>query len=218
MHLAAYYIYHNEFGIKNQTINFGGKYFYTLCEVENRKIKVSRILNEKYIHCFYDDKGKLTQVSAIVGRNGTGKTTLIKSVINQLNSYLKNKSNYFVFEDENEILLVNSEKNTITNLDDFEIEKGITLKNTKIGVSSIYYSPHLDFKEEIGDIDISLDKILTDDLDDYTNLNHHASFVNPIKQNEFNNFKRQLEMQEFKKINEALTKSFGLPKPKKIRW
>ena len=120
MHLAAYYIYENGFGIKNQTINFGGKYFYTLSEIENKKIKIERKLNQKYIPNFYDDTRKLTQVSAIVGRNGAGKTSLIKSVSNQLSRYFENNRNYFVFEDGEEITLVDYDKKTTYSSDLFE--------------------------------------------------------------------------------------------------
>ena len=103
MQLAAYYISSNEFGLKNQTVNFGGKYFYTLTKDSRRKIVIKRNPNPKYIPKFYSNEN-LTLVSAVVGRNGTGKTTLIIDIIKCLSGD-RDSSNILLFEKDEKVLL-----------------------------------------------------------------------------------------------------------------
>ena len=81
MQLAAYHIINSELGVKDQTVNFGGRYFYKLSENDERKIVIRRTSNPKYIPNFYSADKKLTLVSAVVGRNGTGKTRLLTEMI-----------------------------------------------------------------------------------------------------------------------------------------
>lgn len=216
MQLAAYHIINSDLGIKNQTVNFGGKYFYELSENAERKIEIQRTLNPKYISNFYSADEKLTLVSAIVGRNGTGKTRLLTEMIECI-SGSRRSSNILLFEEGEKVLLffgnVDSEqgisgntKREFINPDDFNIE--VLREN----IESIYYSPHLDHKDGVSGIDLSLDKIIYEDLEEAENLSRFTNPLNPMKQHEFNNFKRQASF-ILSAISKELYNQFNLPQP-----
>jgi len=216
MHIAAYHIFSSELGIENQTINFGGKYFYKLKENAERKLIIQRTPNPKYISNFYDKSGKLTSISAIVGRNGAGKTRLLIDMIECI-SGARRSSNVLVFEEGEKVLLffgnVDQEKGIGGNTTyEFVKPKDFSAEVLKKNITSIYYSPHLDHRDEIPDIDISFDKIIYDDLEDEENLGRFANRLNPIKQHELNNFKRQASFIN-SNISKELYNSFDLPKP-----
>lgn len=94
---------------KGQTINFGGKYIYTFEEdSEDQIVLKEKKENLKYIENFWFDNIQL--VSAIVGENGTGKTTILNS-LREHYSFCK-----FIYEvqDSNEhIISDNAEVNEI---------------------------------------------------------------------------------------------------------
>jgi len=217
MHLAAYYISSNEFGIENQTINFGGKYFYKLEESKSAKLKVTRILNEKYIPKFYDETEKLTQVSAIVGRNGTGKTTLLKSLIYEINLYQERSGNILIFEKADNIILIRSDYQIKKDNEIIEVSDDIKVINSDLKINTIYYSPHLDNKGALGDIDLSVDSFLYNDLAEVEYLSYFTNTPNPITQHKLNNFRRQMGLYFSDEISKVLHVSFNLPRPDRIK-
>ena len=83
-----------------QILNFGGKNFYSFT-VDNieKKISVSFIENENYISNFWNST--IQNISAIVGSNGSGKTSLLKS-INK--SFQDNTHAVFIYENIKEDL------------------------------------------------------------------------------------------------------------------
>jgi hypothetical protein len=216
MQLVAYHIFNSELEIKHQTINFGGKYFYELKENPERKIIIERILNPKYIPNFYDENEKLTLISAIVGRNGAGKTRLLIDIIECI-SGARGSSNILVFEEGEKVLLffgnVDQEKGIRGNTKhEFVKPKEFSTEFFKKNITSVYYSPHLDHRDGIPEIDLSFDKIIYDDLDDEENVGRFTNRLNPIKQHELNNFKRQASFIN-STISKELYNSFDLPKP-----
>lgn len=92
-----------------QTINFGGKYIYTLDENSNEEVYLKdRKENPKFIEKFWLNKVSLA--SAIVGENGTGKTTILNLLRNPY-SFCK-----FIYEKENSeeyVIAENAEINEI---------------------------------------------------------------------------------------------------------
>jgi hypothetical protein len=46
MQFVAYYIDSNGFGTKNQTVNLGGKYFYTLTKRQKEELKFAEPLTQ----------------------------------------------------------------------------------------------------------------------------------------------------------------------------
>ncbi len=77
--LSAFFIEkHRLFGT-GATINLGGLYFYQIELLENRDLSISRKKNENFVDDFFGSE--ISMVSAIVGGNGAGKTSLILEVI-----------------------------------------------------------------------------------------------------------------------------------------
>ncbi|RXR20193.1 AAA family ATPase [Flavobacterium stagni] len=104
MRLAAIYLPSNE-NFKEDTINFGGRYNYFITK-NNSEYKLKRILNENFIENFFSNE--ISNISVIVGKNGVGKTYLLKKI-------LKSDDLLLVFESDYEYLkkqwLISSSKN-----------------------------------------------------------------------------------------------------------
>ncbi len=92
-----------------QTINLGAKYIYTFEEDSNGDINLKdKMKNEKFIETFW--LNNINLVSAIVGENGTGKTTIL-NLLREPYSYCK-----YIYEDPNSddyIITDNSEVNEV---------------------------------------------------------------------------------------------------------
>lgn len=77
------YLYIKNFrNLKNQNINFGGEYRFQYNESTNELITLK---NELYIKDFYDINGKgakVLNVSSIIGKNGTGKSSILNFIKN----------------------------------------------------------------------------------------------------------------------------------------
>ncbi|HDR6268311.1 TPA: AAA family ATPase [Bacillus cereus] len=69
---------YNDF-LKGQGFNFGGEYIFEYKVVDNKLIIKK---NENYIRNFFNtqESGNISNVSAIVGRNGVGKSTIIEAM------------------------------------------------------------------------------------------------------------------------------------------
>ena len=147
MLLAAYYIHENKFGIKKQTIIFGGNYFYDLKETSEGEIKITRKLNEKYIPDFYSDENKkLVNLSAIVGGNGTGKTSLVIDISECISGYMRSE-NILIFEEGKRVLVFFGNTDTemgVRNNKRWRIEPTTNFSHTelKLNIKTVYYSSH----------------------------------------------------------------------------
>ena len=137
MRLVALYIEDHFLFEKPQTINFGGKYFYTFIDATT----IIREENPKYIDNFYSDK-TIELVSAIVGKNGSGKTSMLKVIIESLHNRLLSFSNFSaIFEDGKQIYISPTDLYHRKRYDTTFDYKPFSLKS-----QTLYYSPFLDFK------------------------------------------------------------------------
>ena len=154
MRLVSLYIDDHFLFEEPQTLNFGGNYFYEFFDATT----ITRKDNSKFIDNFYSEN-TIQLVSAIVGKNGTGKTTILKAIIEALQNRLQNYATYTaIFEDgEDTYLSPINHYNKDKYLTTFKYEP-LTLKS-----QTLYYSPFLDFKEPIDGIDLSYDTILEND-------------------------------------------------------
>lgn len=191
--LAALYIEDHFLFDQAQLINFGGRFIYSL-DGET----ISKIDNEFYIPNFYS-QGAILSLSAIVGKNGAGKSSLldlITEIINKTYGYRY----VLIFEDNQKILV---QTNTRIKFDfDHEI---FTAK-----FITFYYSPYLDFKTEKNGQDLSLDNIIEKDLENINDIRKSNDTVNPLQQLKMRNWIRQMEFIN-SKIGKKFCETFDLP-------
>lgn len=223
MRIAAIYIEDHEYLFDEaQTINFGGEYLYTFSKIEDDGIVVSRKRNDKFIEGLFqltDTESKITQLNAIVGQNGAGKSTIIdvmRSVFIDHKYALPQSKSLFLVESK-------SDKIPLVLRNDFGkiilIENGNKSElnlGSHLSLQSIYYSPHFNYNfnrnfDDFDDHDISFDKILELDLKPLTEGNYEGDvayfspsqellFKNTVRQIEFLNSELIVEKEVFKSI------------------
>lgn len=92
MRIAAVYIPAGSlpyiFGDKDITINLGGRYFYELGEIHGRTKIISKTKNNKFIEDFWG--ADIMQLSAVVGANGTGKSSILQTMKNGCQFVMEN--------------------------------------------------------------------------------------------------------------------------------
>ena len=179
MILSAIYIENHFLFEKPQIINFGGKYLFSIDE--NKKI--SKEENKSYIPNFYNPDSILL-LSAIVGKNGAGKSSLLEIISNALNSQYGFIST-IIFED-NDLIYISNKSDIKFNFQNDEIR----LNNT---INTFYYSPYLDYKSERNGFDLSLDNIIREDLNDIENIRKGNERVEPVQHLKMRTWLRQIE-------------------------
>ena len=146
MRLAAIFIPNNSlpyiFGIKHQgqTVNFGGKYLYEIDENEGQIVITKRKLNEGFINNFWGIG--ISLVSAIVGRNGTGKTSILRALNQESDVKHINVVHIFEEDDKEDIIYLLNETSKV-----IESQLNIECKDFSINnIEKQYYSPVLDYE------------------------------------------------------------------------
>lgn len=173
---------------KGQTINFGGKYIYKFGEDSNYEIQlIEKKENKQFINFFWLNNIQL--ISAIVGENGTGKTTILNSF---RFLYPSCKFIYESIEGEDYILSDSPEKNEI-----------------------IYYSSFLNinqsYSENANFKDLSKYQLMIDDTN-----NENLDLTTLLELHNSENLKRWIKFIEFKNKN-VLLKKISLPKFDRIK-
>jgi hypothetical protein len=202
MYISALYLKDHFLFDQPQTINFGGKYIYDFSNI----LGITRKPNERYIENFYSNKN-LELVSAIVGRNGTGKTTLLRDLISFLNDRGYGYDYILFLENENITYKVSSK--IVYGCDFVE-------KHLDIILDTIYYSPYLDFKESIEGIDLSYDAFIEQDFKEAENKYFEDNKIDYKRWLKSRNSIRILEFQSSKYSNE-LNAFFDFPEIKRAR-
>lgn len=166
MRIAAIYIPKNTlpfiFGENHQgqTLNLGGNYEYDFNET-NTKIRVKKgIENNTFINDFWGQN--ISSITAIIGKNGVGKTSLLRALNNPIDS--GNRKLVYVLELNNPI------ENKIVN----ETNKQIVSKITNIlngdkhsSFEPLFYSSTLDYDLRDTLSPIALINYFKDNLENY---------------------------------------------------
>lgn len=197
MILSAIYIENHFLFEKPQIINFGGRYFFSI--LENGKI--SKEENKSYIPNFYNEDNVLL-LSAIVGKNGAGKSSLLQIISNSLNNQYGYSSAIIIYEDNDKVLVSENSNSKF----DFHHEI-IKLNNT---INTFYYSPFLDFKNPKSGFDLSYDIILENDLQDINLIRKSNSEILPLQQLKMKNVQRQMNFKN-SEVGKEICKVFGIP-------
>lgn len=159
---------------KGQTINLGGKYIYTVEEnSENEILLKDKKDNPKYIENFWLNNIQL--VSAIVGANGTGKTSLLKCLITKLSSIPASRNCIIIYEDTDTVKIINETSFQFESSYNYQIIKKIS----ELSESFLYYSPNLDYDVSSIDSPISLVSYHDNNLVNYylSNIKRHLFFL-----------------------------------------
>ena len=203
--LTAHFLTNHDYlNYPEQVINFGGRYLYELISAGD-EIIFSRQRNPAFQEEFFNISGshkKLSNVSAVVGQNGVGKSTILNSIrqhfIEKPNA-LPFCNSVMLFENGDKLTYSSNEENAMVCLQ--EDGKRTALKKMKKScVGTIFYSPHLDLKynpnfDEVDFHDISLDRYLELDLVDLGSRGTNDNGIDyPIKQELlFKNSRRQIQ-------------------------
>lgn len=192
MRLVAFYIMKNSlkhvFGSENidgynelpRTINLGGKYLYNFEEVEKNKFVLKRDENKQFINDEFwkeNKEDKLSLVSAIVGANGIGKTSLLRYINSNDRDPLSTDC-LRIFEIKSKIIVYKDDLNglEITTNGNFNVE---IRDKSSIGTTFNYkfYSPMLDFDLIDAKSSLALVSHFGNSIDDYFYDSVHRNFI-----------------------------------------
>lgn len=131
-------------------INFGGEYIYDFLYKDDEKvIEIKREKNSNYIENFFGEN--ISLLSSIVGSNGSGKTSLINSILLNINN-----TSIGIIDCDVIVLIFESEDKIDFIFCDYSDEK-ITIETNELKVNSIdkknsnittiFYTPILDIRE-----------------------------------------------------------------------
>lgn len=188
MRLVAIYIKQHDYLFdKPQMINLGGKYFYECIPNEMGKLGIKRVENKNFIENFWGDN--ISLVSAIVGENGVGKTSILKELVMSFDRFRQGTSFdniAFVYEINNTFIV------------DTKLE--FISEKTKEDFSKVrieYYNPVLDY-----------------DLQDISGyINPSNIFKNTLEEYHLNILKYQV-LFNYSPVSESLKKIYENDFPK----
>lgn len=148
-------------------VNIGGEYIYNV-EKSDKGFIINRDPNPEYIPLFFDsvdNNGCLNNISAIVGENGAGKTSILNFIL-ELMRYSNPSFGFVIGEDEEGVPIILGQHT----LNIFFKNKQIDSYNE---VFKIYYSPFLNYVNHSENnfhakfANLSFDSVLLRDLDSF---------------------------------------------------
>lgn len=188
MQIVYYYIEELN-DIKQQNINFGDKYIFNYDPITK---ELTAEENELYIENFYGDNINIT---AIIGENGSGKTSLIKNLMG-LRDILTYEQNFILISKDNENYTLHSSKIEYINLTNIKfVENDIVIKydninETKIteGHSPVYKDSNIIYYNNIFDLDENILYSYNNYNNTLINISSKATLNSLINSNNYNLF------------------------------
>ncbi|MCY0971034.1 hypothetical protein [Chryseobacterium wangxinyae] len=142
------------------TLNLGGQFNYEV-RIQSEVLLVLKNENQNFIPDFFGNK--INQISAIVGANGTGKTSILRNLVKELSSNPKGRNCLLVYENDENIYIINETDYEFIETPSFQsVDDQIQFKE-----SILYYSPNLDYDIENINSPISLVNYHKQSLADY---------------------------------------------------
>lgn len=204
MRLTALFIENHEYDFGGYTLNFGGHYSYEV-KFGDGNTRITRTKNDNFIDNFFDESGTITNVSAIVGNNGSGKTTTIFEALKVLN---ENYHKGIAFWEEREVTYINHYHTSLPPIKlEGDWDSGYKTIDKEVG--TIYYSPYLDHKLGANGIDISADRYLREDLVNLDSTFDASSKVVISDRLKRADYKRFISFQK-SKFSKKITEKYGL--------
>ena len=150
MELVFFYINQTSSNfIQKKGFNFSANYNFYVDYIDEKYVLRQKKCTHKLPKDFFDEQGVITNITAVVGENGTGKTTLLNNISNYGGS-VKNQDhdyeydNYFMEKYEKDktvaIYLEKCELVCYHNIDNFRNETGIKecyLQQGSVGLQDI---------------------------------------------------------------------------------
>ncbi|MBP4136485.1 AAA family ATPase [Flavobacterium geliluteum] len=215
--IVAVYIHNHEFLFeKPQIINLGGRNTYCIESYDENSVELICKPNPNFIEHFFGED--IALVSAIVGENGTGKTSLLTKLFNQLIPVRTGEEEcvFFIIEETEEIKYY-----SFFDLEsDFKIiSKNFKAKNEKSQFYGfpIYFSNYLSdnriHKNQANSLDLSLMSQILNDLNSQKFKFYNSDFTFSFYKN--TQLKRWMKMLSNKEITDILD-DYSLPVFKKI--
>lgn len=216
-------------------VNFGGRYLYKLL---GNTLKITK--NKEYVNEFFSEFNSIKELTGIIGRNASGKTTLLR-VINAL--FVRAKIDFefvLVFELGDKLYCVNElkgvEKIDMVNVGSVSLQNEIIrlsrdsyfklINNCKlIYFSSIFDKSRTLFANDYL-IDISTNNVLREYLSNVNNgrkkiIHEEEDIIDAFKKDEILkkiNYFIKLNEKEIQKKTEAFKPIFGFPKELSISF
>lgn len=157
---------------KGVTLNLGGRYSYEV-QLQSDILSLVKNENQNFITDFFGNN--IALVSAIVGANGTGKTSLLRNLVKELSSISKSRNCLLVYEDNINVYVLNETNYGFDTTDSIQLIED----NSQFNESILYYSPNLDYDIENINSPISLVNYHKQSLADYyiDNIRRHLFFL-----------------------------------------
>ncbi len=149
--------------------------------------------NKHFIPSFYSKTDTIVNVTAVVGSNGSGKTTFLKNIINSIYKYDFSCS---IIYEKNDNYYSTQGSSFSLNQEGFILRP---LKNQdEKEVETIYYSPFLDFSNRVNGIDLSMEFFIEQDSSNLDNIFQNTQKTNFYRAIKFKNTLRFLHFQNSK--------------------
>ncbi|WP_394900280.1 ATP-binding protein [Clostridium butyricum] len=208
----------------DKDINFGSEYIYSY--LGNGKINIEK--NNGYLKCMYDEYTAIENITAIVGKNGVGKTTILRLINEIFSSKSKLKFILVYKEEERRYLYSNLEENIDLpniNIKIISKRKSNFIQDGGMPVNIIYFSSVFDKNRRLSNnkylIDISTNEMIKRLESDKILLNKNEGYENIItefRRKEIPNVLLFLnDMKDKKKYKDSLTFLFETPEVIEVR-
>lgn len=195
--------------IYNKGFNFGSPFIFSV-EVTDDEITIHRTNNPAYIKGLFPRKSKdrISNITAIVGENGTGKTNVINFLRNSFCRNTHYADGFIILMDDREQLqIVSHSRKTISSYFTFE-------KAKPFSSNTIYYNPIYDFNEyyldnDARNFDVSSNILMREDFEDDRYL---SETIDHIEFHVFKNISRQVRFITSQKFSRRVSRDLNLPK------
>jgi energy-coupling factor transporter ATP-binding protein EcfA2 len=145
MRLVAIYLFNKSlphvFGENHEglTLNFGGQYFYSIRQNGAQLIVNREEENVKFIEDFYSSE--ISLITALVGRNGIGKTSILRALNGSIDNRRKNL--FYLFETDDTLYYYDELK-----FESIQSELDLTkIDSNDINSVKLYYTPIVDIEQ-----------------------------------------------------------------------